>query len=441
MPTTGGRLGQIKSVALVSSGNFLEMYDFMVFGLYAQYIAAAYFPAADEISSILQALMAFGAGFLTRPLGGVLLGAYVDHYGRRAGLILALAIMGVGTLSIAVMPSYRQIGLWAPALILVGRLLQGLAAGVQVGGASVYLAEIATPGRKGFYVAWQSASQQLAIAFAALIGFITSTVLSRPQMDRFGWRIPFLIGCSLIPFLFVARRWLEETPAFAQRKEHPSIRAILGSFAVNWRVVSLGALMAVMTTVFFYMITSYTPTYGTAVLHLSVRDSMLVTICIGAANFVLLPTMGALSDRIGRKPLLITCATLGMLSSYPVLLWLVGHPSFGRLLSTELLLALIYSAYNGAMIVFLTEVMPPDVRTTGFSFAYSLATAVFGGFTPAISTGLIQLARHAGLAHAEAMPGAWLTLSAAIAWVAVWVLTRSYREAQAAGHADKAQAA
>jgi MFS family permease len=417
-------LRQIKSVALVSSGNFLEMYDFMVFGFYAKYIAAAFFPAADELSSILSALMAFGAGFLTRPLGGLLLGAYVDRRGRRAGLILALGLMGIGTLSIAAMPTYERIGALAPVLILVGRLLQGLAAGVQVGGVSVYLAEIATPGRKGFYVAWQSASQQLAVVFAALVGFLASGSLSKEQMAAFGWRIPFFIGCLLIPFLFVARRWLEETPAFRSQAEPPAFAAIMRSFVRSWRIVALGALMAVMTTVYFYMITSYTPTYGSSVLKLSVRDSMLATMLVGVTNFVLLPTMGGLSDRVGRRPLLLSCAVLGILTSYPLLLWLVASPSLGRLLTAELGLAVIYATYNGAMIVFLTEVMPAGVRTTGFSFAYSLATAVFGGFTPAISTTLIQYSRAAGLPYSEAVPGLWLSFAALLGLTAVWLLTR-----------------
>jgi MFS family permease len=422
------RLSQIKSVALVSSGNFLEMYDFMVFAYYAKYIAAAFFPSANELSSLLAAFMAFGAGFLTRPIGGLVLGAYVDRHGRRSGLILALVLMGIGTLSIAVMPSYAQIGLLAPVLIVAGRFLQGLAAGVQVGGVSVYLSEIATPGRKGFYVAWQSASQQLAVVFAALVGFLANIVLTKTEMASFGWRIPFLIGCALIPLIFVFRRSLEESPAFTAQKDPPSFGAIARSFVGNTRTVLLGAMMATMTTVFFYMITSYTPTYGNTVLKLSVSDSLLATVIIGLANFVLLPTMGALSDRVGRKPLLVACAVLGILTSYPALVWLVASPSFGRLVLVELWLALIYATYNGAMIVFLTEVMPPKLRTTGFSFAYSLATAVFGGFTPAISTSLIQYGQRQGYANAEALPGLWLAAAAVIAALAVFTLTRNSRK-------------
>ena len=413
-----------KAVLLVCSGNFFEMYDFMVFGFYAAYIGQAFFPAKDRITSVLAALLAFGAGFLTRPIGGIVLGAYIDSRGRRAGLIVSLILMGIGTLSIAAMPTYAQIGLAAPLFILIARLLQGFAAGAQVGAASVYLSEIAPPEKKGFYVAWQSASQQIAVTFAALIGVLASEVLTKEQMAEFGWRIPFVIGCLLVPLIFIFRRWLEESPVFRSRRAHPRLPEIMRVFAKNAGVIAIGILMAVMTTVFFYMITTYTATYGTAVLHLPIFSSLLATVCIGMANFILLPTGGALSDRVGRRPQLIACALLGLTTAYPALLWLVSAPTFGRLLTVELWFALVYATYNGAMIVFLTEIMPATVRTTAFSFAYSVATAVFGGFTPAIGTALVRFEQQRGYAASAAAPGIWLTLAAAIGLSAVLALGR-----------------
>ena len=412
----------IRSVVLASSGNFLDMYDFMVYGFYAKFIAVNFFPAASLLTSLIAAFVAFGIGFLARPVGGIILGAYVDRRGRRAGLVLAIALMGIGTLSIAIMPTYREIGVFAPILIVLGRLLQGLAAGVQVGAVSVYLAEIAPPGKKGFYVAWQSGSQQVAVVFAALVGLLASIWLTGPQMVAFGWRIPFLIGSLLIPLVFYLRRWLDESPAYLAQEKHPQLRVIMRSFLRSWRIVLLGAMMATTTTVFFYTVTSYTPTYGSAILRLSVGDSLFVTVCVGVVNFCLLPTMGALSDRVGRKPLLVTCAVLGIITAYPALLWLTTHPTLGNLLSAELWLALVYATYNSAMVVFLAEVMPADVRTTAFSFAYSLATACFGGFTPAVSTWLIRFARDNDYGHAAAAPGLWLAFAAALGLIAVLLL-------------------
>src|ERR1700704_5475052 len=190
------------------------MYDFMVFGYYATAIGRTFFPSSSEFASLMKALMTFGAGYLMRPIGAIVLGAYIDHNGRRKGLLLTLGLMAIGTASISCMPGYATIGVIAPVLILVGRLLQGFSAGVEVGGVSVYLAEIPSPGRKGFFVSWQSASQQAAVALAAIVGIGLALNLTPDQMNRWGWRVPLLIGCLIVPLLFILRRTLTETEEF-----------------------------------------------------------------------------------------------------------------------------------------------------------------------------------------------------------------------------------
>ena len=412
MSLSAERKAKIWSVVRVSSGNFLEMYDFMVFGYYAAAIGNAFFPSGNPFLSLMLSLMTFGAGFLMRPLGAIVLGAYTDHRGRRAGLILTLTLMSVGIFSIACTPGYATIGLLAPLLVLIGRLLQGFSAGMELGGVSVYLSEIATPGHKGFYVSWQSGSQQVAVMFAALVGVVLSSILPPEKMTAWGWRVPLLLGCGIIPFLFRLRRSLQETDEFVARKHRPTTSEILCSLTANWAIVLVGMMMVTMTTVSFYLITAYTPTYGNSVLHLANIDSLVVTLCVGASNLFWLPVMGALSDRIGRRPLLLVFTILMLVTAYPAMLWLVREPTFSRLLAVELWLSFLYASYNGAMVVFLTEIMPVDVRTSGFSLAYSLATAVFGGFTPAISTYLIHLTGN------RAIPGLWLSFAAACGLVA-----------------------
>src|SRR5580704_18722789 len=187
------------------------MYDFMVFGYYAATIGRTFFPGGSEYASLMKSLMTFAAGYLMRPIGAVLLGAYIDRHGRRKGLLLTLTLMAIGTLSVACMPSYATIGLIAPSLILLGRLVQGLSAGAQLGGVSVYLSEIATPGRKGFFVSWQSASQQVAVMLAAVIGIALTYSLSADRLARWGWRIPMFVGSLIVPLLFLLRRTLVET--------------------------------------------------------------------------------------------------------------------------------------------------------------------------------------------------------------------------------------
>ena len=185
------------AVVRVTSGNFIEMYDFFLFGFYATAISKAFFPASSEYASLMLTFATFGAGFLMRPVGAVVLGAYVDRVGRRSGLLLTLAIMAAGTALVAFVPSYASVGLLAPFLVLIGRLLQGLSAGVELGGVSVYLSEIATPGRRGFYVSWQSASQQLAIIVSALLGYGLNAWLDKSALEAWGWRVPFFIGCMI----------------------------------------------------------------------------------------------------------------------------------------------------------------------------------------------------------------------------------------------------
>lgn len=400
------RASKLSTVMRVTSGNFLEMFDFFLYGFYATYISRTFFPSSNEYASLILTFATFGAGFLMRPLGAVILGSYIDRIGRRQGLIVTLAIMAFGTILIAFVPGYATIGILAPILVLTGRLLQGFSAGVELGGVSVYLSEMATPGNKGFYVSWQSASQQVAIMASSVIGYLLSLWLLPAQISDWGWRIPFFIGCMIIPVIFVIRRSLEETEEFLARKHHPTFREIVRSVANNWRIVIGGMMLVVMTTVSFYLITVYTPTFGKSVLKLSSADSLLVTFCVGMSNFFWLPVMGALSDKIGRRPVLLTFTILPILTAYPILSWLVANISFENMLVTELWLSFMYASYNGAAVVALTEMMPLHVRTVGFSLAYSLATAIFGGFTPMISTWLIEATGD------KAAPGYWMTFAA-----------------------------
>ena len=409
---------KIATVLRVTSGNFLEMFDFFLYGFYATDISRAFFPGKSAYISLMLTFVTFGAGFLMRPLGAVILGAYIDRIGRRRGLIVTLALMACGTVLIACVPSYATIGVLAPVLVVAGRLLQGFSAGVELGGVSVYLAEMATPGHKGFYVSWQSASQQAAIMVAAALGYGISVSMAPAVVDDWGWRVPFFVGCMILPFVFYIRRSLLETEEFLARKVRPTFRESLHSMARNWTLIGAGIMMVVMTTVSFYLITVYTPTFGKSVLKLDATDALAVTFCVGLSNFILLPVMGALSDRVGRWPLLVTFTVLTLLTAYPVLSWLVAAPSFSHMLVTELWLSVLYASYNGAAVVALTEVMPPHVRTVGFSLAYALATAIFGGFTPLVCTWLIKVTGD------HASPGWWMSGAAACGLLATFLLYR-----------------
>ncbi len=423
MLTPEQRKEKLQTVFRVASGNFLEMYDFMIFGYFSAAIGRAYFPASSEFASLMFSMTTFAVGFMIRPLGAIFLGAYIDHIGRRKGLLVTLGLMSVGTLTIALVPGYETIGLFAPIVVVLGRLCQGFSAGVELGGVSVYLSEIATPGHKGFYVSWQSGSQQVAVVFAGVLGYALSNLLPPDQLDAWGWRIPLIVGCLIIPFIYMIRRTLQETAEFAARKHHPTPSEIYASMLKHWRIVITGVAMVLMTTVSFYTITAYTPTFGKNILKLSQSDALLVTLCVGVSNLIWLPLMGSLSDRIGRRPLLLSFAAMAILTAYPAMAWLVVQPSFVKLLMVELWLSFIYAGYNGAMVVHLTEIVPVAVRTAGFSLAYSLATTI-GGSTPAIVTYLIHETGN------RAMPGAWLSVAAAIAFFSAWISRPRKSEAE-----------
>jgi MHS family citrate/tricarballylate:H+ symporter-like MFS transporter len=414
-PQIKSRLG---AILRATSGNFLEQFDFFLFGFYASAISKAFFPPGNETTALLLTFTTFWLGALMRPVGAIVLGAYIDRIGRRQGLIVTLAIMAMGTVFIAVCPSYATIGIAAPIFVLVGRLLQGFSAGVELGGVSVYLFEISTPGNKGFYTSFQSASQQVAIFAAAIIGFALSESMGADTIAAWGWRIPFFIGCLIIPFIFVLRRTLEETPVFLAMKRHPTASEVFSSAALNWKIILLGMLMVAMTTVTFYFVTVYTPTFGKTVLKLTTRDALLVTLCVAITNFIWLPVGGAISDRIGRRPVLLAIAGLSLVTAYPMLSWLVVEPTFPKMLIVELAFSFYFGVYNGAMVAALTEVVPAHVRTTCFSLAFSLAAALFGTFTPLAATWLIDSTGD------KAAPGFWLMFAAASGIVATLAIFR-----------------
>ena len=418
-PVIKSRIG---AILRATSGNFLEQFDFFLFGFYAKPIAAAFFPSANETAALSNAYGVFWLGAMMRPVGAIVLGAYIDRIGRRKGLIVTLSLMALGTVVITLCPSYAAIGIAAPIIVLLGRLIQGFSAGVELGGVSVYLSEIATPGNRGFYTSFQSSSQQVAIFVAAIIGFILSEVMTGDTfLDSIGgiakWRIPFFIGCLIIPVIFFLRRTLEETPEFLAMKKHPTASEVFASAIANWRIVILGMMIAVLTTTTFYFITVYAPGFGKE-LKLSASDTLLVTLLVAVTNFFWNPVGGAVSDRIGRKPVLLTIAALSFLTAYPALHWLAAAPTFGKLLAVQMMFSFYFGVYSGTMLGCLVEIVPAHVRTTCFSIAFALAAGLFGTFTPFASTWLINKTGD------KASPACWLMFGAALGIIAALTVYR-----------------
>jgi len=406
------RKQKMGAVIRAGSGNFLELYDFLVYAYFANYIALAFFPSGDELTRLMVALGTYGVASLARPFGAVILGSYMDRKGRRKGLILTLTLMAIGTVSLAVTPSYASIGLLGPLIITLGRLIQGFSLGVEAGGVNVYLGEIATPKNRGFYCAWQGSSQALGVMAATGLGVLLTATLTMEQMAAFGWRIPLLVGCLIIPILFWLRRSLQETEVFEHSAHARSTGEILRILLEHWQIVAIGVLLTILNTTMFYFVNTYTALYGN-LLRLDPLGNFTVALAVGTVSFLLLPVFGAISDRIGRWPLLIAAPLLVVATAYPAMSWLVAAPSFSRLLAVEFWLAILYAMYAGTLVPFIVEVMPAKVRSSGYAIILSVANGVFGTFTPFIVTALIRMTGN------YASPGLWLTAAAAVSLLTI----------------------
>lgn len=405
-----------KKIFNVTSGNFLEMYDYSVFALYAQEIGAAFFPKTEPGVALLYSFFIFWVSGLMRPLGGIVLGAYIDKHGRKKGLVLTLSLMAVGTLCIALCPTYAHIGYIAPVVICIGRLIQGFSAGAELGGTSIYLSEIAPKGWIGFYTAWQSGSQQIAVLFAGIIGVVMYYNLDKGQIEDWGWRIPFLVGCLILPYLFYMRRALDETEEYKKshvRSVERRFKEMIHATWVHRKLVLIGIGFVMMTTTMYYFITAFTPAYASKILHFSKLESFYVTAMVGVSNLFWLLVSGYLCDRIGHKPILLTSSALCVLTAYPTLLYITHNLTITSLVLGELWLSFLYAMWNGTMVSALANYVPKHLKALCFSFAYSLSVAIFGGITPTVSTLLIDWSDN------RAIPGVWLSIMAACSFVSV----------------------
>lgn len=371
-----------------SIGNALEWYDFLVYGFFASVIGKLFFPADDEWVSLLFAVGSFGVSFITRPVGAIVLGMYADRKGRKAALTLSILLMIVGTLAIAVMPSYARIGIVAPITILLARLVQGFAVGGEFGSATAFMVEHSKRGR-GYYASWQFASQGIATILAAGLGALLTATLFPSELESWGWRLPFFFGLLVGPVGFYIRRHLDETPEFVAEQKKTTVDP-QASFKAQWTNLLLAVGVVAQSTVSVYVLQLYMPTYAVKQLHLPAAQSFGVVVLNGGLQFLLSPLFGALSDRIGRIRIMLTTSVLMILLIYPMFALLRAHPTIGALLALQAVSGIFKAAYSGPMPALMSEIFPTRVRSTGLSLGYSLGVTLFGGFAPFIVTWLIH---------------------------------------------------
>ncbi len=380
-----------RAILAASLGNCFEWYDFTVYALFSIYIAKAFFPGGDPTMALVKTFLAFGLGFVVRPLGAVLLGIYGDHAGRKAVLSLALGLMVAATAVLALAPTYAAIGVGAPMLILAGRALQGFSAGGEFGDATAFLSEHAPDGRRGEFTSWIQGSMGVSNILGAGVAFTIATLFTPEQIGGFGWRISFLVGLLLAPIGLWMRATLEETAEFAQTKgERPAHASIFSGvrllFADHWRVLLRGVGLSTLLTVSSYVLVIFMPVYVQKTFHYTANQAFAASV-IG--NVLLVASCfagGTLSDRIGRRPVLLAAGCVLSVCVYPLLSLLEHQPKMIWLVLVQCIFCMATGVFVGTAPAVLSESFPVRVRSIGVSVCYNLAVTIFSGFAPAALT-------------------------------------------------------
>jgi MFS family permease len=406
------------AVAATVAGNALEFYDFLAYTTFAVYIGKAFFPTRTEFASLLLSLATFGVGFFTRPLGGLLIGAFGDRAGRRPALMLTIGLMAVGTLAVAVTPPYAQIGIAAPVILVAARLIQGLALGGEVGPSTAVLLECAPPGRRGAYTSWQSGSQGIAILACGLVGVGLGATLSRDQLSDWGWRVPFALGLIIVPVgLYIRRRLPETLLAQGTRRGADVLRFV---WQGHRRSLLLAILIIMCLTITTYVI-NYLTTYALTSLGLPASKAMLSTLTQGALLAGGAFWSGHLSDRFGRRPVMIWSRIAVVLMVYPAFLFLVGEKTAWALVLVTALLSVPQLMGAVAALAAVTEIFPNEVRCSGLAVAYAVSVSVFGGTTQFVIAWLI------GTTGDPLSPAYYVIVTSLISLWAMFQLPETYK--------------
>ncbi len=392
------------------AGNALEFYDFTAYTFFAIQIGQAFFPLRTAFFQTMASLVVFGVGFVGRPIGGIVLGIYADRRGRRPALVLSFILMGAGILALALTPSYASIGIAAPVLVIVARIVQGFALGGQVGPATAYLLEASAPHTRGFYTTLQYASQGLAALLGGFVAFVLSSVMSAEHLSSYGWRIAFLLGAAVLPFGFFLQRALPETLKPASQADVPADNPLH-----HLRTAFLGIVMLGSATIAVYTL-YYLPTYAQAVLHMRASAASASGMVFGACNLVCSLASGWASDRFGRKPVMIWPRVVMVFATVPLFLWLAGHADGTTLLLVTAAVSILATFSAGASLVAIAESLPTGLRSGMMGTIYALAIAGFGGSAQAMEMWLVK-------ATGSPLAPAWyLTAATALGVIAMMLM-------------------
>jgi MHS family proline/betaine transporter-like MFS transporter len=412
-----------KAVTAGAIGNFVEWYDYSVYGFFATVIASQFFPSEDRVASLLATFAVFAVAFFMRPVGAFVFGHYGDTIGRRNTLAAAVILMGIATLMIGVLPSYGQIGVLAPILLVVARLLQGFSAGGEWSGSAAFMVEYAPENKRGLYGSWQQVSIVAGLVVGSGMGGLLGTVLSEDALNAWGWRIPFILGMVVALVGLYLRLRVEDTPAFRiiEEKEEITEAPVKESFTAHWResLTAIGFTLA--WTVAYYILLTYMPTYVSETLGIPLTQALLSNAIGLVVLMALIPFTAALSDRIGRKPLLIAFSALIALLTYPLFL-LASTQVLAFIVLAQVLFGVIISLFSGPGPAALVEMFPTNVRYSALGVSYNIAVAAFGGTAPFIATYLISRT------GSNFSPGFYLIAAAVVTLIVVSTMKETYRE-------------
>ena len=384
-------LGRTRLIAACTIGNALEFYDFVIYSFFAGTIGALFFPAEDPTVQLLLSFATYGVGFLMRPLGGMVLGSYADRRGRKAATVLTLFLMALGTGMIGLAPTYAQLGVFGPMLILVGRLLQGFSAGGEIGASTTLLAEYAPPQERGFYGSWQLASQGAAILVAAGLAWTINTILPPDEVKAWGWRVPFLLGIFIVPIGLWLRRALKETHANEGDASTREVSSLSLALRQHLGKIVAGVGIIVGGTASNAVIVLYMSTYAIRQLAMPATTALFAGVTAGLVTLIAAPIAGALSDRFGRRKLIGISYLLIAASIYPAFILINAAPTLPTLLAVVVVLGALNAGGGAPGIITIAELFPAEVRATGMSVVYALGVALFGGFGQFIVTWLIAM--------------------------------------------------
>lgn len=402
-----------KLIVATTLGNALEFFDFTVYGFLAIVLGKVFFPEASGYGQALLSVATFGIGFVARPLGGIVIGAYADRSGRRAAMLLTILLMALGCAIIGFTPGYATIGITAPILLVIARLIQGFSAGGEVGTSTTVLLESAPAGQRAYYSSWQFASQGIGVTLGAAMVGCLAALLSPAALEQWGWRVPFLAGLVIAPIGLYIRSHLIEVKAAPSTIVRSPLRIVVQMHA---KALLFGTLLTCGNTVYAYVVAFYMPSYAVRQLGLPISVGLWAATLSGSLTFVSAPLVGIAADRFGRKNLIIL-GRIGLATAvYPLFLWLTHEPNVAKLLWCVSILSVLLTIQAAPSFTILPEMFPRSVRATGMSVIYSIGVAVFGGFAQLIATWLVHVTG-TNLAVAWYLIAAVVVSSIALPWI------------------------